>query len=291
MRILFLGMLLTLLVGPAFAADNSAAEPLLQQAHQSLQQTRMTDWSYQRTSINKGTTYVERFNPQAPAQQHWQLLSINGEAPTAAQLKTYANGKDPVTGHHLAKAQDGTRLGISHNTPGDLKRNQLIGCLPATGLTKVAETATTVTYSFKPDCSALIAEVKHDIMTDKHSKKSLADRQDEAKKSASTIRDLFSHTTGKLVITKAGPYIQSVQLKNPKPFTEMHVVNIKSFVVNDNFAPVAPGGKTVLMRDDVTLHGTAFIFKTIKQHTDVSFSDFKQVKAKSKTAASAAAGT
>jgi len=284
MRILFLGVLLTTLGGPVFAADSSAAVPLLQQARQSLQQSRMTDWSYQRTSVSRGTTYVERFNPQASAQQHWQLLSINGKAPTAEQLKTYADGKNPVTGGHLAKAQDGTRLGISHDTPGDLKRNQLIGCLPAKGLTKMAETANTVTYSFKPDCSALIAEVRHDIMTDKHSKQSVADRQEEAKKSAATISDLFSHTVGKVVVAKAGPYIECVQLKNPKPFSEMHVVKIKSFVVDNDFAPVAPGGKTVLIRDTVTLHGTAFIFKTVKQHTDVSFSDFKRVASDSNAA-------
>lgn len=291
MRILFLGVSLVLLTVPAFAGDTGAAVPLLQQARAALQLSSMTDWSYRRTTVNKDSTYVEQYDPRAPAQQHWQLLSINGTVPTAEQQKTYADGKDPVNGGHLAKSRDGTRMGISHTTPGNLKKNQLIGCLPAQGLTKVAETADTVTYSFKPDCSALIAEVKHDIMTDKRSRKSAADRQDEATKAASTIRDLFSHTVGTVMIAKAGPYIQSIRLKNSEPFTEAHVVKIKTFVIDDRFAPAAPGGKTVLMRDDDTLLGTAFIFKTVEQHTDVSFSGFTRVPAASQADAPAASGT
>lgn len=260
---------------PAFADNLNAPLQLLQQARQSLQHGKITDWTYERTTVDKGTTYIEQFDPRA--RQPWQLLSINGKPPSPEQTKIYADGKNPVTGDALEQAPDGTPLGISRHTPGNLQANQLLGCMPANGLTVVVDTPQTITYQFKPDCSAMIAKIKKKIETDNHGNTNDADRKASAKTSAQTMQDMFAHTEGTLVLDKTGPYIESIQLKNPAPFTEMHVLKVKTFAVDNQFAPLAPDGKTVLVHDSVTMHATVFIFKTIEQHADVSFSDFKRI--------------
>jgi hypothetical protein len=276
-----IGLLSVLLVSATAAshADTGIQQNyLIKQALQNMQLKKLNDWSYDRTTVLNGTSYVEHFDPAAIAGRHWSLISINGQAPTTAQISKYAAGENPVTGDNLEKSDDGSKLGISDDLPGDLQHKQSLSCLPTDGssLSVVKDTDQQITFRFKPDCRGLLAQLKQKAMASKTLSK-YPEKVKKAEKSAELSLHMLEHTTGTLVVSKAGPYIASIQLANKQPFTEMHVIKIKKLSIENSFGAIA-GSKPVLISDVGVMNGTAFFFKTIKQESKVSFSNFVKVQ-------------
>ena len=266
---IFLSLLLlsqTLLAGPG------ASTPL-QQAFRHMQQSKLTGWAYDRTTLLNRVTYVEHFDPAAPVGKRWTLASINHLPPTPVQVKTYTAGKNPVTGKPLPKADDGRVRGVVTGTPGNLKHILIMSCVPDTGLQLVSETTDTLTYHYKPDCRALFAHLKQKLATDKSLQKN-PDKMQQMQTAAKRVQEIYAHLEGTLTISKVGPYIRSIRLVNSRPFSLMYVVSIKTYHAELDFKRLPSDGPTVLVRNAITFRGRAFIFKNLDEKADISFSGF-----------------
>jgi hypothetical protein len=52
-----------------------------------------TGWAYTVTTIRNETRMVERYDPTRPPAARWQLLELDGQAPTPDQLEKYARSR------------------------------------------------------------------------------------------------------------------------------------------------------------------------------------------------------
>ncbi len=52
-------------------------------------ETDLEDWHYLRTRESEEGTVVDRHDPTLPGEQHWQLVSIDGRAPTEQERRDY----------------------------------------------------------------------------------------------------------------------------------------------------------------------------------------------------------
>jgi len=71
------------------AALAAPLPPLVERAFSFMEQTRIDDWNYTVTSRDSDGTLVERHVASRPERSRWQLLSKDGEAPTADDLDDY----------------------------------------------------------------------------------------------------------------------------------------------------------------------------------------------------------
>lgn len=93
--------LLLLLAGPAFAGSaparpgapvavaHTAAYADAVAAIERLAATELERWSYTRTLQSEGRIVVDRHDPSLPGEEHWQLVSVDGLAPSEEDWRDY----------------------------------------------------------------------------------------------------------------------------------------------------------------------------------------------------------
>lgn len=55
--------------------------------------TDLEEWHYVRTRVTEEGTIVDRHDPTLPGPEHWQLISINGQAPTSDELEEFEDDR------------------------------------------------------------------------------------------------------------------------------------------------------------------------------------------------------
>ncbi len=56
--------------------------------------TNLEEWHYTREWAYDGEVRIDHHDPSRPGAEHWQLVSIDGRAPTAAEIKEYNEDRD-----------------------------------------------------------------------------------------------------------------------------------------------------------------------------------------------------
>ena len=91
-------MLMILVIASAHAETH---EELVERAFKSMEPDLSENWSYTQTRRNSAGTFVARFDPRLPEQQHWTLMTVDGREPTDEELEAFLEEKS------RRKEQDG----------------------------------------------------------------------------------------------------------------------------------------------------------------------------------------
>jgi hypothetical protein len=93
--VLALSLFLPLYAG---ASDYSV---LLYEAAAALNDDYYRDWAFTETSVEADVTTVARYDPGRPAGDRWEMLSVNGRAPTDEELAAFVDEKaEEESGDH-----------------------------------------------------------------------------------------------------------------------------------------------------------------------------------------------
>lgn len=65
-------------------------DPLPRKAILRNAQLDLEQWVYTRSRLDEGRLIIDEHDPRRPGPEHWRLLSLDGEPPTAAELEEYA---------------------------------------------------------------------------------------------------------------------------------------------------------------------------------------------------------
>ena len=69
-------------------------DELFQEALRSVDFEFDRNWAYTETSVDDEHVWVGRFDPRRPAQERWQLLSVDKRTPTPEEVDEYLDNKD-----------------------------------------------------------------------------------------------------------------------------------------------------------------------------------------------------
>ena len=86
-------ILALLLLFLAVDAHAESHEELVRRAFDAMESDLSANWSYTETSRNSEGTYIARFDPRLPEDEHWNLLSVDGRAPTSEELDDFLESK------------------------------------------------------------------------------------------------------------------------------------------------------------------------------------------------------
>jgi hypothetical protein len=70
--------------------SSMADQQLVEQAIARMAKIDMDAWHYTRTRVTQEGSRIDRHDPSQPADQHWQLVSLDGRPPTQKEMKEYA---------------------------------------------------------------------------------------------------------------------------------------------------------------------------------------------------------
>lgn len=121
--------------GLARAQQPDYPEPL-QNAISALVASSSGQWSYVRETRDDDGHYVERYDPALPRDEQWQLLLLDGQKPTAKQIKRYRREYDEL---------------FERDDPLDVDLSGLID--PAT-VRLDSETEDALVYAFQPSADS-----------------------------------------------------------------------------------------------------------------------------------------
>lgn len=287
MKYRYLILLTVLAAGTCHAGAAVDPTTLLAQSAHNMQAGRLAGWSYDRTTRMSGTTY-EHFNPIAPAKRRWTLISINGDAPTPAETAAYDAGRNPLTGKRLAKGIDGRPSGIVGSLPGHLGSLLDRLCIPLKRLQPTSITARTVSFSFQADCRPYLAHLQREIR-DAGTAGARPKKLQRELKNMQIAGAALNHVSGIVTVSRRGPYIQSLDMNNRKPFS-ISLVTINHFHNEADYGPPGPGAPAVLKHAVISVQGKAFFFMAIHKRLSVTFGDFQRAAATSSQPHSSSSG-
>lgn len=103
-RLSFSGLMMAALIcafwlGPAWsdtispAEDQAKAHLHIQAAIQRLTDSNIEGWSYRRTVASDGQVITDHHDPGRAAEEHWQLVSVDGQPPSASDLRKYRRNR------------------------------------------------------------------------------------------------------------------------------------------------------------------------------------------------------
>jgi hypothetical protein len=99
-HVLIVGLLLAGSVMAPALADSSLHESggvmpdLANSAVERYASTDLEAWYYTRTWVSGDEVVIDRHDPSLPGAEHWQLVSIDGHAPTPAEIEDYESERD-----------------------------------------------------------------------------------------------------------------------------------------------------------------------------------------------------
>ena len=83
-------LLLLLLAGSANAETH---EELVKRAFNAMEPDLSSNWSYTQTTRSSEGTFVARYDPRLPENEHWTLESVDGREPTDDELEAFLDEK------------------------------------------------------------------------------------------------------------------------------------------------------------------------------------------------------
>ena len=100
------------LCSPAIADDHRAEDyrALLDEAVGNIDWDYWEDWAYTETALRDEVVWAGRYDPRRDDDEHWTLISVDGEEPTSRQQREYRHDQDE--NRHKADADDNGVTGI-----------------------------------------------------------------------------------------------------------------------------------------------------------------------------------
>jgi len=150
------------------------------------------------------------------------------------------DGRAPSSEDLAAYADDRTGEGGNHE--GDDLREMV----DPEGLELIEETSTYAVYRFRPQADD--------------------EDEDDAK--------IMKHVTGRLKIVKSLPYVESLEIRNSKPFSAALLVKMKEFLTRLTYRPIDDQGHVFPHTVEVKIRGRVLVFKKLREDVSVTYSDY-----------------
>jgi hypothetical protein len=96
----------------------------------------------------------------------------------------------------------------------------------------------------------------------------IAENEDDAK--------LFEHVDATLRVSKAAPYVESLEMRSREPFSPGFGVKVKEFAMAMTFAPVGPDEVVLPETVRIRMAGRAFLVKKIDETVVVTYGDYRR---------------
>jgi len=87
---------------------------------------------------------------------------------------------------------------------------------------------------------------------------------------------LFDHVDAALRVSKAGPYVESLEMHSREPFSPGFGIKVKEFAMTLTFAPVGPEATVLPETVRIRMAGRAFLVKKIDETVVVTYGDYRR---------------
>lgn len=154
------------------------------------------------------------------------------------------DGREPTEGERKQQAREEAHAEEEDTDQDD--DGEIRAMIDSESLTLVEETASHAVYRFRP----------------------VAEDEDDEK--------LFDHLDATLRVVKAGPYVESLEMRSREPFSPGFGVKMKEFAMRLTFAPVGPEATALPETVNIHIVGRAFLVKKVDETVEVTYSDYRR---------------
>jgi hypothetical protein len=154
------------------------------------------------------------------------------------------DGREPTDEEREKADRDRTR--DDADDAEDENEGEVRAMVDTESLALIEETASYAVYSFRP----------------------VAEDESDAK--------LFEHVDSTLRVRKAGPYVESLEMRSREPFSPRFGVKVREFAMTMTFAPVGPDEIVLPETVRIRMAARAFLVKQIDETVEVTYSDYRR---------------
>jgi hypothetical protein len=235
-RFAFVTVALTL-ASTALAAP-AQLPPIVERALETMERSDQEGYAFRMAKTDKGSTEIATFDPSKPAGQTWKLLQKDGKAPSAKESEEFRKER-------AKREKDRTEEEKKEKSKkGDKRDQELREMIAPDSLQLISETAERASYRFRMRID-----------------------DEDAKPFADAIR-------GTLVISKAAPHVESLDLASTGEIKAMTGVKISEFHLTLTFFPPDAHGQSLPATIRSVVKGRAMLVKKIDQDMTVGFSEY-----------------
>lgn len=235
-RLVLLSLSLSLAL-PAVAAQPELP-PLVERALETMESSEQEGYAYTMKMSEPGKSSIAHFDPAKPTGRTWDLLQKDGKTPTAKEVEIFRKERAE---REKKRAEQGKEEKKKKSRGGDKELRALI----APGSVQLlSETAERASYRFR-------------MQSD-----------DEAEQA------MVESIRGTLVVSKAGPHVESLDLASTGEMKPITGVKISEFHLKLTFFPPDGHGRALPATIQSKIKGRAMLVKKIDQAMSVTFSDY-----------------
>ena len=234
MRMLRLIVLLMLLPPTAYAEDYAT---LFEDAVRKVTWQYPADWAYTETRQGSERVEVGRYDPSRPEDERWELVAIDGRAPSAEEAREYQEDRRGDRG--FMSGDDDDEDGEDDDSPTDF--------VAPDSLELLEESSTHWLLGFAP----------------------AGDDDDDEK--------FLKKMDGTVRIAKDGGHLEYLDISNQKAVRPAIGVKISDFHTRFEFAPALAGGPVVPVAFRFRIKGRAYVAVGFDEMETVEFSEFETV--------------
>ncbi|MGK2857165.1 MAG: hypothetical protein ACSLFQ_08155 [Thermoanaerobaculia bacterium] len=233
----FASVLLTLILSLPASAAPQPLPPLVEKALETMETSDQEGYAYRMSKVEGGATSIAQFDPTRPAGEVWSLLQKDGRKPTTKEIESFRKERAEREAKQAKQRKDDAKK--KGRADEDLR------ALIAPGSVQlVAETAERASYRFR-------------MQSDDEDTRAMVD----------SIR-------GTLVISKAAPYVESLDLASTGEMRPVTGVKISEFHLTLTFHAPDAHGKALPATVRSVVKGRAMLVKKIDQDLSVSFTEY-----------------
>lgn len=221
---------------PAVAAQPELP-PLVERALETMERSEQDGYAYTMKMSEPGKSSLAHFDPAKPAGKTWELLQKDGKAPTAKEVESFRKER----AEREKKRAEQKKEEKEKSRGGDKELRELI----APGSVQlISETSERASYRFRMR----------------------SDDEDE--------QAMVESIRGTLVVSKAGPHVESLDLASTGEMKPITGVKISEFHLRLTFFPPDAHGRALPATIQSKVKGRAMLVKKIDQDMSVTFSDY-----------------
>lgn len=236
-RVSRLALLALSIALPAVAAQPDLP-PLVERALETMERSEQDGYAYTMKMSEPGKSSTAHFDPARPAGKTWDLLEKDGKKPTAKEVESFRKERAE---REKKRAEQSEEEKKKKSRGGDKELRELIA-LGSVQL--ISESPERASYRFRM-------------------------RSDDESEQA-----MFESIRGTLVVSKAGPHVESLDLASTGEMKPIIGVKISEFHLRLTFFPPDGHGRAFPATIQAKIKGRAMLVKKIDQDTSVTFSDY-----------------
>ncbi len=228
--------LLFTLPAPAASPQKQQLPPLVERALETMERADQHGYAFRMVKTEDGSTEVATFDPAKTVGETWDLLQKDGKKPSAGEVESFRKERAKRDKERAEQKKQRKK-----EKGGDQELREMIA---PESLQLISETSERATYRFKMRID-----------------------DEDARAMADAIR-------GTLVISKAAPHVESLDLASTGEIKVMTGVKISEFRTTLTFLPPDAHGQALPSSIRAVAKGRALLLKKIDENMTVSFSDY-----------------